>query len=162
MIKYFRFLNDTFGECARPRVAWQIDPFGHSSEVAAEFAEMGFDGLVLGRIDHGDIANRRSHKTMEMVWRPDINKGKHDLLYCYNNINKSFFIFFNGVRCINRVRTYGVPNLFIRRTSCRSIFCWQFITDKTNYIIIMLMLWIIWKKYNKFTVELRIYFSYLF
>lgn len=73
---HFRFLNDTFGECARPRVAWQIDPFGHSSEVAAEFAAMGFDGLVLGRIDHEDIAVRRSQKTMEMVWRPDVNAGK--------------------------------------------------------------------------------------
>lgn len=73
-----RFLNDTFGECARPRVAWQIDPFGHSSEVAAEFAEMGFDGLVLGRIDHGDILQRKSQKTMEMVWRPDVNMGKCD------------------------------------------------------------------------------------
>lgn len=86
-------MNDTFGECARPRVAWQIDPFGHSSEVAAEFAEMGFDGLVLGRIDHGDIANRRSQKTMEMVWRPDINKGKHDLHERNNNVNKPFYIF---------------------------------------------------------------------
>lgn len=73
---YYRFLNDTFGECARPRVAWQIDPFGHSSEVAAEFAEMGFDGLVLGRIDHEDLALRKLQKTMEMVWRPDVNMGK--------------------------------------------------------------------------------------
>lgn len=61
-------------------MAWQIDPFGHSSEVAAEFAEMGFDGLVLGRIDYEDIALRRSQKTMEMVWRPDIAVGKHDII----------------------------------------------------------------------------------
>lgn len=57
-------------------MAWQIDPFGHSSEVAAEFAQMGFDGLIVGRIDHEDIALRRSEKKMEMLWRPDVNIGK--------------------------------------------------------------------------------------
>ncbi|XP_060767149.1 lysosomal alpha-mannosidase-like, partial [Neoarius graeffei] len=33
------FLNDTFGECVRPQVAWHIDPFGHAREHASMFAQ---------------------------------------------------------------------------------------------------------------------------
>jgi len=38
-------LKDIFGDCAVPKIAWQIDPFGHSREQASLFAQMGFDGL---------------------------------------------------------------------------------------------------------------------
>ncbi|CAF3174305.1 unnamed protein product [Rotaria sp. Silwood2] len=33
------FLRDQFGECARPKIGWQIDTFGHSREVASLFAQ---------------------------------------------------------------------------------------------------------------------------
>ena len=36
---------------ARPRVAWSIDPFGHSSAYAAMNAQFGFDMSVVGRVD---------------------------------------------------------------------------------------------------------------
>ena len=47
-----KFFQDIFGLCGRPRVAWQIDPFGHSREQANIFARMGFDGLFFGRLDY--------------------------------------------------------------------------------------------------------------
>ncbi|XP_078541425.1 lysosomal alpha-mannosidase [Lissotriton helveticus] len=64
-----RFLQDTFGECGRPRVAWHIDPFGHSREQASLFAQMGFDGYFFGRLDYQDKKNREKLREMEMIWR---------------------------------------------------------------------------------------------
>uniref|UniRef100_A0A671NL22 Alpha-mannosidase n=1 Tax=Sinocyclocheilus anshuiensis TaxID=1608454 RepID=A0A671NL22_9TELE len=64
-----RFLNDTFGECGRPRVAWHIDPFGHAREHASIFAQMGYDGFFFGRLDYQDKARRMKTKEMEMLWR---------------------------------------------------------------------------------------------
>uniref|UniRef100_A0AAY4F1G7 Lysosomal alpha-mannosidase n=1 Tax=Denticeps clupeoides TaxID=299321 RepID=A0AAY4F1G7_9TELE len=64
-----RFLNETFGECGRPRVAWHIDPFGHAREHASIFAQMGYDGLFFGRLDYQDKARRMKTKEMEMLWR---------------------------------------------------------------------------------------------
>ncbi|XP_063836095.1 lysosomal alpha-mannosidase-like isoform X1 [Ostrinia nubilalis] len=69
-------LRDTFGAYGRPRVGWQIDPFGHSREFASLLAAMGYDGLFLGRIDYQDKRTRQDLNTMEMVWRGDDSLGK--------------------------------------------------------------------------------------
>ncbi|KAM3623462.1 uncharacterized protein V6R79_011495 [Siganus canaliculatus] len=64
-----RFLNETFGPCGRPRVAWHIDPFGHAREHASMFAQMGYDGFFFGRVDYQDRARRRMSKEQELLWR---------------------------------------------------------------------------------------------
>ncbi|RWS08571.1 lysosomal alpha-mannosidase-like protein [Dinothrombium tinctorium] len=64
-----RKLLDTFGKCGVPKVAWQIDPFGHSREQAFLFAKMNFDGLFFGRLDWMDKVNRAQQKTLELVWK---------------------------------------------------------------------------------------------
>lgn len=70
-----RFLNDTFGECGRPKTMWQIDPFGHSREMANIWALSGYDGLFLGRIDFQDKRNRFNNKEAEMIWRGSDGSG---------------------------------------------------------------------------------------
>ena len=44
------FLRNQFGECARPKIGWQIDPFGHSRELASLFAQVFFK-IVKRKID---------------------------------------------------------------------------------------------------------------
>lgn len=76
-----RRLNDTFGKCGRPKVGWQIDPFGHSREMASIFAQLGFDGLLLGRIDYQDKLTRFKNKSPEMIWQGSQNLGNNSQLF---------------------------------------------------------------------------------
>ena len=39
------WLEKTFGQ--RPRVGWQIDPFGHSALSPYIYSELGFDAIVI-------------------------------------------------------------------------------------------------------------------
>ena len=61
-------LRDEFGLCGIPKIAWQIDPFGHSREQADLFVKMGMDGLLFGRLDYREKEERFHNKTSEMVW----------------------------------------------------------------------------------------------
>ncbi|XP_029158276.1 lysosomal alpha-mannosidase isoform X1 [Nylanderia fulva] len=77
----FRRLNDTFGSCARPHIGWQIDPFGHSREQASLFAQMGFDGMLFGRIDYQDKSKRLIDKSMEFIWKSSPSLGQRANLF---------------------------------------------------------------------------------
>ena len=70
-----KFILKEFGECARPRSAWQVDPFGHSREHASLMAQFGFDGLFLGRTDYQDFDHRGDTKTREGLWQASENLG---------------------------------------------------------------------------------------
>lgn len=59
---------DEFG--VRPRVAWHIDPFGHSASAPRLFADMGFDVWFFARLDHQDKDRRLLEQEMEFIWRP--------------------------------------------------------------------------------------------
>lgn len=88
-----RLLNDTFGECGRPKIGWQIDPFGHSREMASMFAQMGYDGLFIGRLDYIEKNNRLLNKTGEMIWHGSDNLGKiHIFISILNGKNICYVI----------------------------------------------------------------------
>lgn len=57
------FLRREFGECAVPKLSWQIDPFGASREMANLYAMMGFDGHVV---------NRGDQLSGEFVWNTSV------------------------------------------------------------------------------------------
>ncbi|VDM30478.1 unnamed protein product [Hydatigera taeniaeformis] len=65
------FLNATFGDCGRPRVAWQIDPFGHARQQARIFMDAGFDGVFFQRMDYREKRRRLKDKGMEVLWKVD-------------------------------------------------------------------------------------------
>lgn len=78
-----KYMEDTLGQCARPKIGWQIDPFGHTREMASIFAQMGYDALFFARLDYRDKAKRLSTSTAEMLWRGSANLGNDSLLFTH-------------------------------------------------------------------------------
>jgi hypothetical protein len=82
------FILKEFG--VKPRIGWQIDPFGHSNTNARIFAEMGFDAWFFARLDHQDKDRRTRDNELEFVWMPnpqslgkDVNIFTHVLFNHY-------------------------------------------------------------------------------
>ncbi|XP_049765840.1 lysosomal alpha-mannosidase-like [Schistocerca cancellata] len=96
-----RKLNDTFGACGRPHVGWQIDPFGHSREMASLFSQFGYDGLFFARADYQDLNNRFATKTTQMIWQGSVNLG---------TASRLFTVAFNG--------SYSPPSGFCFDINC--------------------------------------------
>ncbi|XP_059487102.1 lysosomal alpha-mannosidase-like [Neocloeon triangulifer] len=69
--------------CAKPKIGWQIDPFGHARETASILAQMGFDGLFFARLDKDDRARRIKDREMEFVWKASPNLGESSDLFTH-------------------------------------------------------------------------------
>lgn len=63
-----KFIEENFG--VKPRIGWQIDPFGHSQTNARLFAEMGFDAWFFARMDGTEKQQRMDSGELEWVWFP--------------------------------------------------------------------------------------------
>lgn len=97
-----KFLEENFGQCARPRVGWQIDPFGHSNEQASLFAQFGFDGMFFQRVHYMDKWSLSMSKSLDLIWR-----GDEALASDSGSIYTNVFI-----------DTYNAPSTFCFDTFC--------------------------------------------
>ena len=61
-----QYLLHAFGVV--PRVAWQIDPFGHSAVTPTLFSLMGFQALVINRVHHQIKDYFKEKRHMEFLW----------------------------------------------------------------------------------------------
>lgn len=78
-----RFLNATFG--VHPRIAWQLDPFGHSATHASLLCSaLGFEALIFGRADYQDMAYRAVRRQLELLWRSSDSWGEAATLFTHN------------------------------------------------------------------------------
>lgn len=62
-------LNSTYGNCGRPRVAWQIDPFGHSREHSNIAKLLGNNALFFARTHYKELKYRAGNKQLEFKWK---------------------------------------------------------------------------------------------
>lgn len=62
------FLYKEFGYV--PKVAWYLDPFGHSKTNAAILSRLGYESLVIVRIDYKEKEIRIKNKELEFIWKP--------------------------------------------------------------------------------------------
>ncbi|KAK6168980.1 hypothetical protein SNE40_020119 [Patella caerulea] len=79
----FDFIDQHFGKCGQSRVGWHVDQFGHSREHSSIFAQMGFEGLIVGRIDFQDYTDRHEHKKMEFLWKSSASLGSKASLFTH-------------------------------------------------------------------------------
>ncbi|XP_040358121.1 lysosomal alpha-mannosidase-like [Ixodes scapularis] len=61
-----RWLQESLGECARPRVGWQSDTRGHSIEWASMLAQAGLQGVFLAALPEN---------LTHFVWKADLGLG---------------------------------------------------------------------------------------
>jgi hypothetical protein len=72
-----QYLNRHFA--IQPKVAWQIDPFGHSAISPTLFKKMGYEALVINRIHHKIKSTLKINKNMEFIWNgTNIGCGAED------------------------------------------------------------------------------------
>ena len=72
------FLKEEFG--IKPKIAWQLDPFGHSAANAELLAELGLEIMVFSRMNEQEAKHRRLEQDLQFIWEPSFYNFEDDQL----------------------------------------------------------------------------------
>ena len=65
------FLRENFR--LMPNISFNIDNFGHSTVMASLFAEMGFNGNIIERLDDYMLDEYAKEHKLEFIWQPEFS-----------------------------------------------------------------------------------------
>lgn len=69
-----------------PKIAWQIDPFGHDLRMVSLLSQMGFDAYFINRVHFNIKAGMKKNKALEFIWNiGDKNIFTHTLWKHYSS-----------------------------------------------------------------------------
>jgi len=100
-----RWIAETFGAAALPRVTSQLDPFGHSAFQASVLASpsAGFIAQFHARMDYAETGLRHATRTMDFAWAPSGSLGLSALtmgsLGAFGYSTPDGFCFDIGIEC---------------------------------------------------------------
>jgi hypothetical protein len=125
------YLLERFG--IKPRVAWQIDPFGHDSRIPLLYAEMGFDALVINRVHHKIKQMMKNNKALEFIWNVDGNTNHSmftHVLHTHYSAPMGFDWENGGVEIVQDYNVYTRAQQFVEHIRQRAT------SYMTNHIMI--------------------------
>ena len=70
------FLRKEFG--IKPKIGWQLDPFGHSAANAELFEELGLETILFARMNEDDAKHRKLEQDLQFYWRPKFKSFEKD------------------------------------------------------------------------------------
>ena len=70
------FLQEEFG--IKPKIAWQLDPFGHSAAHAELLSELGFETMVFARMNEQEAKHRKLEQDLQFIWYPKFKSFTED------------------------------------------------------------------------------------
>eukprot|EP01132_Coremiostelium_polycephalum_P000649 gene649-803_t len=101
-------------------IAWQIDPFGHSSLTPSLFSRMGFKAMIGNRVSQTTKDYMKSNNHLRYVWQGSKNLGERSDMFVHTL--HDHYSYPEGVEDITTENTQETANSFVRQLNRMSHF----------------------------------------